>query len=135
MPEDLALQALIAQHTPKPRRRDESNLVRRLLAIAWRCGARLWRNQVGSYRLADGRRISSGLCVGSSDLIGYRMIIVTPEMVGRKLAVFCAIEAKSAAGRATDQQHEFIRQVNFDGGIAQIVRSERELELTLKGQP
>jgi len=135
MPEDIALKALIAQHTPKPRRRDESNLVRRLLATASRCGARLFRNQVGSYRLSDGRRISSGLCVGSSDLIGYRVVIVTPEMVGRKLAVFCAIEAKSATGRASDRQQEFIRQVNFDGGIAQVVRSERELELTLCNLP
>ncbi len=126
------LKALIAQHTPKPRQRTETNLVGRLIKAASRYGARLWRNQVGSYRLADGRYISSGLCVGSSDLIGYRVVVVTPEMVGQKIAVFCAIEAKSATGRASDRQQEFIRQVAFDGGIAQVVRSERELEITLK---
>ncbi len=132
MPEDLALQRLIAQHTPKPRQHTESTLVARLITHAKALGARLWRNQTGSYRLADGRWISSGLCRGSSDLIGYQVIVVKPEDVGRKLAVFVAIEAKSATGRATTEQLEFVRQVAFDGGRAQIVRSTRELEEALK---
>lgn len=125
------LKALIAQHTPKPRKHTETNLVARLIAAASKCGARLWRNQTGTYQLKDGRWISSGLCVGSSDLIGYRVVIITPDMVGQKVAVFCAIESKSATGRATDRQQAFLRDINFDGGIAQVVRSERELVAVL----
>ncbi len=126
------LKALIAQHTPKPRQRTETNLVGRLIKAASKYGARLWRNNVGTLRDARGGYVTYGLCRGSSDLIGYRVVVVTPEMVGQKVAVFCAIEAKSATSRASDRQQEFIRQVAFDGGIAQVVRSERELEIALK---
>jgi hypothetical protein len=132
MPEDIALQSLIAQHTTRPRKHTETNLVARLITAASKCGARLWRNNVGTLRDARGSYVTYGLCVGSSDLIGYRVVVVTPEMVGQKVAVFTAIEAKSATGRATDRQQRFIEQVNFDGGIGQVVRSERELEMTLK---
>ncbi len=132
MPTDKALEALIAQHTPKPRKHTETNLLARLIAAASKCGARLWRNNVGTLRDARGSYVAYGLCVGSSDLIGYRVVVVTPEMVGQKVAIFTAIEAKSATGRATDRQQRFIEQVNFDGGIGQVVRSERELEMTLK---
>ncbi len=126
------LQRLIAQHTPKPRKKADGGIVTKLIVHAAKFATRLWRNQTGTYRLADGRWISSGLCRGSSDLIGYQVIVVKPEDVGRKLAVFVAIEAKSATGRATTEQVEFVRQVAFDGGRAQIVRSTRELEEALK---
>ena len=43
----------------------------KLIKLSAQLGMKLWRNQVGTYKLADGRYISSGLCVGSSDLIGY----------------------------------------------------------------
>lgn len=35
--------------------------------------------------------IRYGLAVGSADLIGYRMVTVTPDMVGKKLAVFMSV--------------------------------------------
>ena len=132
MPEDLKLLALL-ERVKKPRRqRTESNLLKRLETAAATLGIRLWRNQVGSYRLADGRWITSGLSVGSSDLIGYRRVIVTQDMVGKPVAIFTAIEAKSATGRATPQQQAFIARVQQDGGIAAIVRSVQELDATMK---
>jgi hypothetical protein len=131
MPEDTALLALIARWKKPKRKHTESNLIRNLCAKAHIFGMRLWRNQVGTYRLADGRWITSGLCVGSSDLIGFREVTITPEMVGQKIAVFVAIETKSASGRATGPQLAFIARVKASGGFAMIVRSERELEQQL----
>jgi hypothetical protein len=128
MPEDLALQALIAKHRPVHRERKESNLLPRLVTAAAKLGMRLWRNQVGSYKLADGRYLTSGLCVGSSDLIGYTRVVITPEMVGQTVAVFTAIEAKAPSGKATDRQVAFLERVRVDGGIAQTVRSVLDLE-------
>ncbi len=127
------LLALIAKHTPKPKRKsDETKLLPKLITVASRCGTRLFRNQRGKYRIGT-RWIKYGLGAnGSSDLIGYTVRVVTPDMVGQKIAIFTAIEAKAATGRATDQQQEFVRQVQFDGGIAQIIRSVQELEITLK---
>ncbi len=126
------LKALIAKHTPVPRQRTETNLVHRLVNIARALGCTLHRNQVGTYKLQDGRYISSGLGVGSSDLIGYTRVTITPEMVGRTVAVFTAIEAKAATGRARTSQLIFVDTVKKAGGIAQIVKSEAELEITLK---
>ena len=100
-------------------------------------GMRLWRNNVGTAyrgvieRVPGGiliRRpqvIHFGLCVGSSDLIGYTM--------RDGVAVFTALEVKGRRGRLTDEQERFIAKVLADGGIAGVVRSvEEALRLTKK---
>jgi hypothetical protein len=79
-------------------------------------GVRLWRNNVGLFDTKDGRKIRTGLCVGSSDLVGFAI----PS--GR----FVAVECKTEKGRATPQQLAFIDAVNKGGGIAFIARSAAE---------
>lgn len=93
---------------------------------------RLFRNNVGTaYRgdlgkignltvLKNPRHINFGLFKGSSDLIGWTEVIVTPEMVGKKIAVFTAVEVKKEGGRATKEQKLFIDIVNDAGGIGKI---------------
>ena len=76
--------------------------------------------------LAEYRPLHAGLCKGSSDLIGWTMVEVTPEMVGQRLAVFTAIECKSERGRATDEQLNFVEQVRKAGGFAGIARTPVE---------
>lgn len=114
------LKALIEKHTLKPKRKADGGLVPKLIKRGAELGMKLWRNQTGTYKLADGRYISSGLCVGSSDLIGYLPVVITSEMVGRRIAVFVAIEAKSPTGRATDRQIDFLNHVVGSGGMAVI---------------
>ena len=63
---------------------------------------------------------------GGSDLIGYRQVVIGPEHVGRTMAVFTAVEVKSATGRATAEQRAFIQHVKQAGGIAGVVRSVDE---------
>jgi hypothetical protein len=87
-------------------------------------GYTLFRNNVGLAKLADGRRIRYGLCPGSSDLIGWKTITVTPEMIGQKIAVFTAIEVKSRWGKTSAKQQNFIDVVRRAGGIAEIRREE-----------
>lgn len=87
-------------------------------------GSVAFRNNVGQYLdPKTGRPIRYGLCVGSSDLIGWTPVLVTPDMVGKTLAVFTAIEAKTATGSPTPQQINFIDQVIRAGGYAGIARS------------
>lgn len=90
-------------------------------------GSVAFRNNVGQYTdPKTGRPIRYGLGVGSSDLIGWTPIVVTPSMVGQTVAVFTAVEAKSAIGRPTDAQLNFIDQVLRAGGFAGIARSADE---------
>lgn len=88
---------------------------------------RLFRNQVGKYKLQDGRWLSSGLCVGSSDLIGWTPVLVTQDMVGQTLAVFTAIETKAVGKKATSAQSNFIGAVVHDGGIAKLAYSVEDI--------
>lgn len=85
-------------------------------------------------RLKDYRRIEFGLIKGSSDLIGWRQLTITPDMVGMHVAQFVAIEVKDATGRLQPSQGVFIGQVNGAGGLAGIARSaEDALELMRSG--
>lgn len=90
-----------------------------------------WVGQVsatkdGGKYIKDARPLKAGLCTGSSDLIGWTTKTITPEMVGKKVAIFTAIEVKTSKGKPTDEQKNFIQQVRNNGGIAGIARSESE---------
>jgi hypothetical protein len=94
------------------------------LALGTRPDLRLYRNNCGS--LPDprtGRPVQFGLARGSADLIGWRTITITPEMVGQQLAVFTSIEVKTPTGRIRPEQHAWQRTVSAAGGIAGIARS------------
>lgn len=80
----------------------------------------------GDVVIRQGRPLKAGLCKGSSDLIGWTETKITPEMVGRKLAVFTAVEVKNKKGRIRDEQIVFIDRVKESGGFAGVARSESE---------
>lgn len=69
---------------------------------------------------------------GSSDWIGYRSVVVTPAMVGQRLAQFVALEAKTETGVASAEQKAFISAVNHAGGVAGVVRSADDAEELLR---
>lgn len=115
------------------------------------CGSgpvRLWRNNVGTgwagqatkvtpnnlravsqalrpgdVVIRQGRPLHAGLCVGSSDLIGYRVV--------DRVAQFVALEVKSPTGRPTKEQTQFIDHINAVGGCAGIVRSVEDARSVL----
>ena len=64
-----------------------------------------------------------GLAVGSGDLIGYRRVTITPEMVGRDVAVFLSCEVKTEKGPVREEQYRWAAHINSVGGIAVIARS------------
>jgi len=86
---------------------------------------RAFRNNVAKIK-HQGRWINFGLCVGSSDLIGFHSMTIEPHHVGKNIAVFLAIECKSATGKATPEQKNFINFVQSKGGIAGIARNTTE---------
>ena len=93
---------------------------------------RLLRNNVGVLLDRTGRPIAYGLgsegakaLKGSSDKIGWRSVVVSPEMVGRRVAVFVAIEEKDLA-KSTPDQLRFIANVQAAGGLAGVAHSAEE---------
>lgn len=90
------------------------------------CGFRLFRNNVGTLQNLRGEHVSYGLCKGSSDLIGWKSIEVTPEMVGRKTAVFVACEVKQPGKFPTVEQQRFIAAIREAGGIGVVATSVEE---------
>lgn len=85
-------------------------------------GCRMFRNQVGVYKLPDGRVISSGLCKGASDLIGITPYVVKADDIGRVVGVFTAIEVKTKNGKVRAMQEKFVNFVRSIGGIGLIAR-------------
>lgn len=86
--------------------------------------ARMFRNNTG--RLIDprsGRPVSFGLAVGSPDLVGWRPVTITKEMVGQTIAQFVGLEVKTSTGRLRPDQEAFLSVLAAAGGLASVVRS------------
>ena len=103
----------------------ETDLQQRIrLALGQRPDLRLFRNNTGT--LPDprtGRPVQFGLARGSADLIGYRTVTITPDMVGQQVAVFTSLEVKTPTGRIRPEQTNWLHTIKRAGGIAAIVRS------------
>jgi hypothetical protein len=89
------------------------------------------RLQDGSVLIRSARTVSLGIALpsgdpvnGQSDLAGWTSVVITPEMVGKRVAVFTAIETKrSKGGKISSDQVNFVTQVAEQGGIAGIANS------------
>lgn len=117
----------------------EKTIQSQIMLAASQAGATVFRNNVGNgvlgqvakqdggqFHIVNGRRVQFGLCPGSSDLIGWRRVRITPDMVGGHVAVFLALEVKTATGKPTPEQVNFISAVRKAGGLAGVVRSVDE---------
>ncbi len=118
----------------------ESPVVRKILLALSSIGCRGFRNNVGVLQDKHGQRVKYGLHVGSSDVIGWTPVVITADMVGSRVAVFTAIEAKDETN-PTEEQRQFLKAVSDAGGIALVVRKEgaipaaMEIIRTWRGSP
>lgn len=134
----------------------ESSILRKAMLALTNPLTRVFRNHVGlgwqgtvhrydggGVFIPDARPLRAGLCEGSSDLIGWRTVEITSEMVGRRLAVFLAVEVKAKRGRLTGEQRNFLQAVNDAGGIgielrdveAGVAEVERLTNFANRGKP
>ena len=88
----------------------------------------MFRNTVGGCATAAGGWIQYGLSIGSSDLIGWHSAEVTPGMVGKRVAIFTAVEVKRPGKPLTNEQNVFLRNVREAGGIAFIARDPNDVQ-------
>jgi hypothetical protein len=84
---------------------------------------RVFRNNVGALKTETGQLVRFGLEKSSSDLIGFRSIEITPDMVGKTIAQFVSIEIKTEKGKPTDGQKRWLDMILKFGGIAGVCRS------------
>lgn len=110
----------------------ESNVQSRVRLEAARKGVRLFRNNSGAGHIMEsGQFVRWGLgndseavnaVMKSSDLIGWRRTLITPDMVGQHVAVVTVRECKPSGWKEsrtdphTVAQRRFIDLVNVDGG-------------------
>lgn len=122
---------------------NESDLSKRIQTGALAHCCKLFRNNSGAIKYLR-RQVRFGLGNVSkklwdqwktSDLIGYTVIAITPDMVGRQIAVFTAIEVKDVNAKKDARykaQEKFIQQVKMDGGLASICNSVESLHKMFK---
>jgi hypothetical protein len=117
----------------------ESDIQKRVrLALGREPDCVVWRNNVGvaQFFSEQVQRVEYGLCEGSADLIGITSLVVTPEMVGKKLGRFTALELKRVGARTekgrAEKQRLFRELVLKLGGHAEVVYGELEAIEALK---
>lgn len=70
-----------------------------------------------------GGRAFHGAPAGTADYVGFDSIIVTPDMVGTRVAIFAADEIKSPNDRMRKLQKAFKAMVLRLGGRYRVIRS------------
>lgn len=106
----------------------ESAVTSRVRLAAAKVNTPLWRNNCGGFYDETGRFIRYGLGseaqLASSDFIGIRPVLITPDMVGQVLGVFTAVEMKAEGFKFNKNDKHLLKQkffidiVNQYGGFA-----------------
>lgn len=108
-------------------RNPETNIMNKIMLAMSKKGYLIWRNQVGLFKTLDGRTVNIGI-KGSSDLMAIKPTVITPEMVGQTLAVFVAVEVKTATGRQSEPQKKWQKAVEKLGVKYILARSENDID-------
>lgn len=107
---------------------NETNIQNAVRLHAAKRGITLFRNNIGVAYYTNGQPVTYGLTTGSADLIGWRTITVTPDMVGQQIAQFVSIEVKTHQGRVSTAQQNWLERVRAAGGVAIIARDKEDVD-------
>lgn len=104
---------------------EAADLQRIRLDLGREPGVTLFRHNQGALRDVTGRVVRFGLHPGCPDLIGWRSVTITPDMVGRQVAIFAGVEVKAPGGKhpVTPEQRAFINAITSAGGLAGVARN------------
>jgi hypothetical protein len=125
----------------------ENNVQSRVRLRGTELKMRLFRNNRGAFKDDDGRWIRYGLAndskalgdkIKSGDLIGWRPVVITPDMVGKVIAQFVSLECKPEGWTPPREgtlefeeyhkpQANWATHVNRDGGYAIFVTDPAQL--------
>lgn len=111
----------------------ETAILNRIRLTCSKGAVRLWRNNVGAFQDSSGNWIRYGVGgKGGLDLIGWKRITITPEMVGTTLAQYAEIEVKRPGKKPTKDQQIRLEMVAHAGGLCGVAHSDLEA-MTLLG--
>ena len=97
------------------------------LGISSRCDDVVtFRNHAGALRDQRGKMVTFGLSPGSPDLVGWKTVEVTADMIGQRLAVFVGIEVKMPGEKPRADQAHWLAQLEQAGGVAGVATSTDE---------
>jgi hypothetical protein len=96
--------------------------IRRRIMLMSRGNVRLWRNNNGVLQDKHGGYVQFGLAPGSHDLIGLKSVVITPQMVGQRIAQFVSIEVKDPEKKTKkellDAQRAWMAMIQDLGGLS-----------------
>lgn len=98
-------------------------LFRNTVGTGWQ-GSRVPDTRHGVVALLNPRFVTFGLTPDSPDLVGWRSVVVTNEMVGATVAQFVGGEVKTRTGKLSDGQRRFLRALRDAGGFASVWRDD-----------
>ena len=105
----------------------ETKIQNKIMVDMSKKGYLVWRNQVGLFKTMDGRTVNIGI-KGSSDLMAIKPTVITPDMVGQTVAVFVAVEVKTATGQQSEPQKKWQKAVEKLGVKYIIARCEDDID-------
>lgn len=129
---------------------NQTNRLKSLMAAASKLGVVLFRNNVAKAWVGTGRAevsqktetktlfkgdvvlrrariLHAGLFKGSHDLIGYRSITITEDMIGKKAAVFVGVEDKGPNDRLRAEQVKFHAAIKNAGGLSVVAKNINDM--------
>lgn len=133
--------------TPHEDGKSESATSKQCELVAAQNRVRLWRNQSGALKNENDVMVRYGLgntskkineVMKSSDYIGFKTIVITPDMVGRSIAQFIAAEMKKPGWHLTPGDKRGNAQAAFGaivlngGGLFRFITNPAEFEKMIK---
>jgi len=112
--------------------RGDTRLFRQNAGFAWQ--GQVIEQNANRLVLAHPRAIKLG-APGMADLGGVTSVIITPDMVGQRVGIDLQLEIKSARGRPSAEQINYISTMLSLGGRAGIARSVEDARRIVAGLP
>ena len=129
--------------TPHDDGKSESATSKTCELMSAKYGARIWRNNSGATKDENGRMIRYGLgntssrinaVMKSSDYIGFIPVTITPDMVGKRIAQFMALEMKKPGWKLLPSDKRGQAQAAFGsivangGGVFSFISAPQQFE-------
>lgn len=118
-------------------KQEETNVWKQALIDFSPLGFRLFRNQRYKGQIVKNGKITNawancGLYDGAGDLVGYKIVTITQDMVGEKIAQYTNLETKLDDNEESTDQSNGNEQLRKDGAIAGVIRPSTGTIILLK---